>query len=255
MPTSVLRTVVVDDEFVPSQHLEECIGQHCANVEVIANFQNPRDAYQYLLTEDVDLVFLDVEMPEMSGFELVELVGPEKMPSVIFTTAYSQYAVKAFKIRAVDYLLKPVDHHELRDAVSRFQNLSISNQQDLSPLIENPVKGFDNRLTLAERQSYHFVDFDEIVYVKGSGSYTDFYLTNDRHITTSKGLNIYAERLESKGFVKTHQSFMVNLVHVKEYQKNNGELLMLDQHQIPVSQRQKSDVMMALGLKKKVISF
>lgn len=255
MPATPIKSVVIDDEFVPSQHLEACINQHCQNVSVVKNFQNPIDAKQYLQNEEVDLVFLDVEMPEMSGFELVELVGLEKMPSVIFTTAYSQYAIKAFKVRAIDYLLKPIDPLELKSAIHRFETVSPSAKPEWSSLVENPIPGYDTRLTLAESQTYHFVDFDEIIYVKGSGSYTDFYLTNSRHITTSKGLSTYNKRLEQKGFIKTHQSYMVNRAHVKEYQKNNGELLTLEQHIIPVSQRQKNDVMAALGLKRKTFSF
>lgn len=246
----MLEVLIVDDEFIEGELLRKSLLEKCAAVKNVTNFQNPVEALVYLRDNEVNLLLLDVEMPGMNGFEFIDLVGSQNMPPVIFTTAFSSYAIRAFKVHALDYLLKPVDDEELVAAV----NKAISTKQNdleeqLSNLMEKPPESFNDRVALAEGQTHHLIRINDIVRVEGSGSYSTFYLNNGKKITTSKPLNTYSERLQNQGFIKSHQSHLANLKYINGYcLSNGGELLFENTENIPVSSRRREYVRKVLGL-------
>lgn len=246
-----MRALIVDDERMPAGQLEAAISRSCPKITSVKHICNPIEALGYLRSQMVDVLFLDVEMPEMSGFEFIDLADPASIPPVIFTTAFNKYAVDAFRANAVDYLLKPINKKELAEAVGKVENvLHTEQQQALNTLIDQVPDQFGDRLALAEGQSYHFVEVADIVHIRGHGSYSDFFFTEDRKLTSSKRLKVYQERLQGKRFVRVHQSYIVNLKYVLQYSKSDGgELLMENGHRIPVSTGYRAEVQRILGLK------
>lgn len=244
----MLRALIVDDEYMAIDQLEEALIQNCPEITSLKSLQSPLEAADHLKEHSVDLLFLDVEMPEMNAFEFIDMVGLDSLPTLIFTSAYSQYAVKAFKVHALDYLLKPIDGNELKVAVKKARGQQPT--QQLSSLIQNPPEGFSDRLPLAEGQSYHFVKISDIIRIEGSGSYSDFHLIESRKITTSRPLNSYETRLQNQGFIRPHQSHMVNMHCIESYSMAEGaELLLINKDRVPVSTRRKNYVREKLGLK------
>lgn len=245
-----MKALIIDDEYMPAEHLGGLIQNHCPTIQEVKTIQDPLEALVVVKRNKPDVLFLDIEMPEMSGFEFIDILGLEAMPPVIFTTAFSTYAVDAFRVHAVDYLLKPINPEQLVVAVDKVKLLSNeAREKKLEPLLENPPEGFDERLALAEGQAYHFLKFDEIIRVEGNGSYSNFYLEDGRKLTVSKRLKIFNTRLTNHGFIKTHQSHLVNMRFIKQYNKSDGgELILEQEHRVPVSTKLRDGVRKHLGL-------
>ncbi|MGD1846332.1 MAG: LytR/AlgR family response regulator transcription factor [Salibacteraceae bacterium] len=246
-----MKALIVDDEPLFSSHLQELLQSHCPQVEVVRVFQNPKEALVYLRKETADALFLDIEMPEMNAFEFIEIIGMDRLPPIVFTTSYSKYAVQAFKVQALDYLLKPIVADELLAAVERLSERSqTEHQANLDSLLQDLPQGFDDRLVLASGQYYHFADPEEIIRVEGNGSYSNFFLTGDRQITTSRNLKTYVERLENRGFLRTHQSHLVNPEYLQGFDKaDGGELVLREAQRVPVSKRLKKQILDFLRLR------
>ncbi len=245
-----MRILIIDDQKRQIDYLEELIKSHLPEVEILGKFQNPIEALKYVKTNVVDLILLDIEMPEMTGFEFLEILGLDAAPAIIFTTAYSKYAVEAFKVNAIDYLLKPIDPDELVSGVNKVrQNQNNNSTVSLESILQSPPISFDNRIVITEGQTYTFIPFEEIIRVQGSGSYATFYLLNDTKKMTSKRLNIHWKRLENNGFIRPHQSHVVNLKHIISYNKEDGGTLFLkNDFYVPVSPNLKTEVKKILGL-------
>ncbi|MFT5823174.1 MAG: two-component system LytT family response regulator [Crocinitomix sp.] len=241
-------TVIVDDEFMQSGYLEQQLIKHCPEIETIQVFNDPKDALLFLNKNKVDLIFLDIEMPGMNGFEFIEIAGLDNLPPVIFTTAFSEYAVNAFKVNAVDYLLKPVVADELITAVEKVK-LRNGAQENLSVLMQMTPDPFEKRLVVMDGQRHVFIQFDNIIRIEGSGSYSIFHLINKEKITASKRLNYYWKKLDSHTFIRPHQSHIVNSKYILSYSNlNGGELILTEAHSAPVSSRLKQSIKSQLGL-------
>lgn len=245
-----MKAIIIDDKKRQIDYLEFIIEENCKTLEIVGKFQSPIEALKFLGSNSTDIIFLDVEMPEMTGFEFIEIVGLDNLPAIIFTTAHSKYAVSAFKVNAIDYLLKPIDPNDLKRAVNRAAIADqINAMSKLNNLIENPPKTFDSRLTLCSGQTYSFVLLQDIIYIKSDGGYSTFFMKNNRTATTSKWLNNYWKRLEGHNFIRPHQSYVVNIAHVLTFNKSDGgELILTEDHHIPVSSRMKDAVKNKLGL-------
>ncbi|UTW63247.1 response regulator transcription factor [bacterium SCSIO 12741] len=245
-----MHALILDDEINPANHLKALLKKYCPEVTSITILTNPVEALLYLKKESTQLLFLDIEMPEMNGFEFIEIVGVENLPGVIFTTAHSKYAVQAFRVNPIDFLLKPVDENELVEAVSRVTSTEVNDlESKLESLLNHFPEPFHKRIPLTEGQSYHFVEIDQIIRVKASGSYSEFYLKEGRKILTSRRLKYYADRLEKRGFIRTHNSHLVNVQCVKTFiRSNGGELELEGGHFVPVSLRMKDHVKRKLRL-------
>jgi two-component system LytT family response regulator len=244
----VLQTIIVDDEEFARSSLYFLLQENCENVYVKGIAKSVSEARILLSNNDIDLVFLDIAMPEENGFGLVPDIQKHKA-QVIFTTAYDQYALKAIKANAVDYLLKPIDIDELKAAADKAhaffvmnKNTSVKNES-----LDNLVSVMNSRnelrkISLPNGQGYTLVDIDEIVHIEAESNYSTFYFRNKEKITVSKSLKEYEELLPDHQFIRVHKSTIVNLDYLAEYNSKNGlELTLKNGERIAVSRRRASD--------------
>lgn len=244
---AALNTIIVDDEEFARSSLYFLLQENCPDINICGIAKSVNEARALLQSFDIDLIFLDIAMPVENGFSLIPQVQ-EANANVIFTTAYDQYALKAIKANALDYLLKPIDIDELVAAVEKAvkhqtlnnalnKNIGLKNLED--DLKEQ--KGV-SRLTLPSGQGYRLVDIDEIVHIEADSNYSIFHLKSTEKITVSKVLKDYEEILPEDRFVRIHKSSIVNLKYVKEYHNKNGLMLSLSNGEsIVVSRRRASD--------------
>lgn len=242
-----MKAIIVDDEFMLAEYLRELVRQHCAEITDVAVFTNSVEALKHLNTHSADIVFLDIEMPGLSGLDLVEVLETTNMPAVIFTTAYSQYAVKAFDLAASHYLLKPIDPAKLQEAVAR-----VSTPQEEAPAqsITYPAERLQpGTIGLPDGQDYHIVAIPDIVRVEGSGSYAHFFLNDGRKITVSRRLKSYIQLLLAHGFVHPHISHLVNKAFIRMYSRSSGGFIELKNGDcVPVSASMRAALKEALRL-------
>lgn len=246
-----MNALIVDDERLPAGYLKELIDQHCPEITVAATLENPVEAISYLNTHKVDLLFLDVEMPQMNGFEVLRCLHESQMPKVIFTSAHEHYALKAFDISALHYLLKPVVPQKLVEAVGRALKEQDGDQKALQQMLQpnEGQEGLKEVISLPDGQRYHLVAPEEIVRVEGKGSYSTFYLIDGRSILVSRRIRVYADQLSTSLFVRPHQSHLVNKKMVTQFNKSEGGFLELrDGSIIPVSIGQRKEVKEQFGL-------
>lgn len=192
-----------------------------------------------------DLVFLDIEMPGHSGLELLDFFEADDIAfSIIFTTAYNQYAIQAFKMSAVDYLLKPIAAIELDDAINRFKK-STSNKESLFSLKDNIKHGLPEKIAVHMASAIKFIDIKNIVYFKADGAYTQIFMHDGSNLTSSKSLKHFEEMLDFQPyFMRCHKSFLVNLKYVTDYVRADGGHLILDQkHEVSISNEKSEEFM------------
>lgn len=244
----MLNTIIVDDEEFARSSLYFLLQENCESVHISGIAKSVAEARNLLAQNAVDLIFLDIAMPGENGFELIPDAQSSKA-HVIFTTAYDQYALKAIKANALDYLLKPIDIDELKIAVDKAEKYITLNKQDngrkesLQNLAVNLAERNEIRkISLPNGQGYSLVNIDDIIHIAADSNYSVFYLTNKDKITVSKVLKEYEEILPEQQFVRIHKSSIVNLNHVKEYHSKNGlEVMMKSGEKIAVSRRRASD--------------
>ena len=242
------RAIIIDDEEHSVETLRWKLEQYCPEVEVIATFSNPVKGLEHLKATSFDLLFLDIEMPFLNGFDILEEMG-EVPFDVIFTTAYDDFGIKAIKFSALDYLLKPVQNQELRQAVDR--HLKKNNHEvpkpQLNALIENVQQvesGKIARIALPTLESIEFVEPDEIVLCASDSNYITVYLVDGRKKVLSKTLKEFEEWLSPYNFFRTHQSHLVNLTYVKEYIRSDGGYLVLkNKMTVPVAKSRKDNLL------------
>lgn len=245
-----MTILLVDDQKNQLDYLEIQLQRSRLKEIHIVKVQNPIEGIKLLKNETFDLIFLDVLMPEMTGFELIEIFGLENLPPIIFTTAHSKYAVNAFRVNAIDFLLKPIDPEELNQALLKIEESSVNIQKEsLTALIDHLPVSDDKRLVLAQGQTYLFISYEDIICIQGSGSYSDFFLMDGRKLTASKRLNHFWKRIEHKGFIRTHQSHIVNEQHILGYKKTDGgEVLLKNNLQVPVNSQTRDEIKRRFGI-------
>lgn len=244
-----MNALIVDDEFMPAEYLETLIQRHCPEITHITVFTDSIEALKHLGNHAVGILFLDIEMPGMSGFDLIESIPAPKLPPVVFTTAYNKYAIRAFDNSAVHYLLKPVEPAKLREAVQRVAARQETGMPEELSRVLGSIGLASKTITLPEGQDYHVVKVNQVIRVEGSGSYCIFHFEDARPITVSKRLKVYADRLDQFGFIRTHQSHLVNPAFIARYSKSDGGFIVLNNGDtLPVSPAMKNEVKAKLGL-------
>lgn len=242
---------MIDDEKYNLINLEQLLKTYCAGVEVVATALNATDGKQLLLQHRPDLLFLDIQMPGKSGFDLLKEL-PAQVCEVIFVTAYDQYAVQAVRFAAVDYLLKPVNIEELQAAVGRAWVRVRDKQKNLQ--LENLLQLLqagkeEHRIAITTLRETRFIRTAEIVRCESSNNYTAIFLSDGEKLTASRPIFEYEELLRDYGFFRCHQSHLVNRRFVKSWVKEDGGYLLLDNgHQVPVSRNKKELVATALNM-------
>lgn len=240
-----IRSVIVDDDDFVRTELEKVLSKEFKeDIEVIASFASPSVAIDHIKKNQPELLFLDIQMPEMSGFELVDVL-PEKNFEVIFITSYNEYAIKAIKYSALDYLLKPIKTQELKEAIARYKDKTdtIKLQTRLSNLKENLLAKDESELQLvvSSKQGEHRFAVADIVRCEADSNYTHIYLTNQKKYLASKTLSDVEHMLSEAKFIRVHKSHLVNMSHVANL-SHQIELTMKDNSRVPVSRRRVAEV-------------
>jgi two-component system, LytTR family, response regulator len=245
-----MRAILIDDEPNATEALGNMLRMVTPDVEVIGVANAAQKGLDLIRELNPDLVFLDIQMPYMTGFELLEKLGKFNF-SVIFTTAYDQYALQAFKVSAVDYLLKPTDMDELEAAVEKARERMKQANPDFGALekLFHQIKKVDaQRLALPTSDGLIFVPIDTIIRLQSDSNYTTFYLVSKEKIIVSRTLGDYEETLDKQNFCRIHHSHIINMAHLKRYYKNDGGYAeMSDGSKVEISRRKKDDFMARLG--------
>ncbi|TCD08201.1 response regulator transcription factor [Pedobacter frigidisoli] len=245
---TTLKAIIVDDEEFARSSLFFLLQQNCPEVEITGIARSVAEAKDILDHHTIDLIFLDIAMPGGNGFELIP-DAQKQNAAVIFTTAYDQYALKAIKANALDYLLKPIDIDELKIAVEKVsQHIKLfKNQSGNDERISNLASSLNSRaeirkLTLPYGQGFKMIDVDDIIYIEADSNYSVVHLSNEDKITVSKVLREFEELLPTEQFVRIHKSSIINLNHLKEYNSKNGlQVFLKNGESINISRRRASD--------------
>lgn len=239
----MLQAVIVDDEIKALQSLTWELTNFSDEITVIASFTNPHDALDYLEKNTPDCLFLDIEMPTMDGFQFIQKLTNKNFP-VVITTAYNQYALKAIKNEALDYLLKPIDTDDLEETIAKikkFNNKNFSVEKLEMAMLNFNSKSVHKRITLNTDGKLLFLESDEILYAESDGNYSTIFLTDGQKIVLTKKLKEVNELLPSDSFFRIHNSYIINLNKIKEFLKTDGYVVLKSNHKIPVSRQKKSD--------------
>lgn len=245
-----MKAILIDDEISNLENLRTLLEKHCPQVTIMATAQNVNDAVNAIEKYLPHLVFLDIQMGEQTGFDVLKLL-PKRNFEVIFVTAYDQYGIQAVKFAALDYLLKPIDIDELLNAVNKAeQKLATQIQNVQLDFLLQQIKKPEttvSKIALPMQSEIRYVALSEIIRCEADNSYTFFFLANGEKILVSKSLKEYADLLTPNGFLRTHQSHLVNPKYVKSWLKEDGGILLLTTgEKIPVSKPNKETVKQAL---------
>ena len=245
----MLRAFIIDDEIDCCETIAELLQTLCPDVMVTGIFHNGAEALPAIHRQQPDLVFLDVEMPKMNGFEMLEQL-PQVNFDIIFTTSYDQYALKAIRFSAIDYLLKPIDPNELQKAVQKIIQRSqrtISKQVEiLMQRIHHPAKAI-NKIALPTMEGLQMIPVDSIISCESDGNYTTLLLKSGKKLIVSTLIKEIEEVLEDYSFVRVHRSYLVNLNEVEKYVKGEGGyLIMSDGSSVDVSRSKKESLLTKL---------
>jgi len=242
----MIRGIIVEDEKHSRETLRGMLDRYCKNVIIIAEAENYRGGLDAIKANSPDVVFLDIQMPDGSGFRMLEELGEINF-DIIFTTAFDQFAIKAIRYSALDYLLKPIDPEELVRAVKKVEQ-KISNQQvnqNIQVLLDN-IKSKEaepHKIALSTSEKIHVIETDQIIRCESDNYYTNFFLTDGKKILVSKTLKENEELLSGHNFIRPHKSHLVNVKYIKGFLKiDGGYIEMTDGSRIPVSRRKREQI-------------
>lgn len=247
MEGKMIRAIIIDDEPKSRETITEMLSLYCKNVQVVAQAEDVKSGIQQIKSHNPDLILLDIKMPDGTGFDLLRQISRINF-KIIFITAYEEYAIKAFKFSALDYILKPIDPSELVTAIERSDlliekdNINLKLDAFLNNF-QNGNRREEKRIILKTSDSIHLVDISDIIRCESDRNYTQFFLRDGEKILVSKSIKEYTELLEDYGFFRVHQSHMANLYHLKRYDKEDCICIMSDNSRVPVSYRKKEDLM------------
>jgi two-component system LytT family response regulator len=240
------KAVLLDDEELCTKALEMEIAAHCPQIEIRDIFHDPTIALPAVLENPPDILFLDIEMPFLNGFDFLNKLGKIDF-CVVFTTAYNEFALDAFKVNAVDYLLKPIDGQELVLAVQKvIERLDHSNfSKGVEKLIQKMVSTRSTgTLCLPTTNGYEFVDIEDVIYCKSDNNYCHIHIKDERSKLVSRTLKDISKQLNSDQFLRIHQSYLINLDWVKAYSRiDGGTIIMKDGSSLPISRTKKDMVL------------
>lgn len=246
----MIKVVIVDDEVRSRETIREMLKLYCPDTEVVGMGENVRTGIEVIKTHKPDLVMLDIKMPDGLGFDLLRQLMPVDF-KLIFITAYEEYAIKAFKFNAVDYITKPVDPVELQAAVERVKKMVETGGMNhrLQQLLDSylkPATSEGKKFTLRTADTIYVVELDDILRCEATRNYTIFYLKSGEQIMMSKSLREYEDFLVENSFLRVHQSHIINLAHLKRFRKDEFICVLSDDSQVPVAHRKRDELIRAL---------
>ena len=243
----MIRALIIDDEKHCCDNLQWQLKTYCPQIEVMAICNNSEQGLQQIHHYQPQLVFLDVEMTGMNGFEMLEALKEINF-DIIFTTAFDQYAIRAIKFGALDYLVKPIDKDELLQAINKFLNRTQrDSSKQLNALLTHIRKSNDlsfQKIALPTLHGYELVPLNNIMFCESSSNYTDIRLNTGQHLLISRTLKDIADLLDMEPFFRVHNSYVVNLQYAVRYIKGEGGYLVLNNDiSIPVSRSKKEELL------------
>jgi len=246
----VIRTILIDDEPRGLNALSSMLEAYCPELEIVAACTEVADAKEKTKLLRPQLVFLDISLRGKTGFDLLAELEPVNF-EIIFVTAHNQYALRAFQYSATDYLLKPIDEDLLVNAVKRaVKRIAGSASSNVSTLLYNLSRLHSQRemkLCIPSLKGFDVVDIQHILYCEAAGVYTNIHFEHQPQICSSKGLSDYEKLLADSGFVRAHNSYLVNLLHIRQYVKGEGGTLILSNNEeIAVSRRRKEHIIKSM---------
>lgn len=246
----MIKAVIVDDEPGNRRQIRRLLNEYFPQVGVVAEADSVPSAVDVIRHSQPDLVLLDIEIKEGTGFQVLQMLKPYTF-KLIFITAFNHFAIKAFKFSAMDYILKPVNEVEFQQAVQNVLQ-AIDSEQSLQKQNDYLMEYYKKetqlgKIVLKTNEAIHIVDVSDIIYLQSDNAYTTFYIEPNETIVVSKNLKEYVELLEDYGFFRPHQSYLVNLNYVKKVDKADGGFVILkNKKEIPVSLRQKKKLIALL---------
>lgn len=249
----MIKAIIIDDEINCINALEEDLQMFCPDVMLLDVCQSAKEGILSIRRNNPELVFLDIEMPWMNGFEMLEILNKEINFQIVFTTAYDQFAIKAFKVSAVDYLLKPIDSEDLVNALARVRKEAWKEPEKnkINNLLENTKTiAVQQKIAVPSKEGYHFIPVDKIIYCKAKGSYTELTLEDNTKLVLSKSLGETQAILPSELFERIHHSALVNLLYIDQYKKIHGFcIVMKNGDELSVSKSKKEQLLIRLGVR------
>ncbi|MFC1729683.1 LytR/AlgR family response regulator transcription factor [candidate division KSB1 bacterium] len=242
----MIKAIIIDDESKSIDTLNGLLKRYCENIEVIATADGCESGIKSIKSNQPDVVFLDIQMPDGSGFKLLEGVGDINF-EIIFTTAYDQFAIKAIKYSALDYLLKPIDPDDLKKSVEKLKKQKQNKQinDHIKVLLENikSTKSEPSKIILSTSEGMHVVKVSDIIRCESDDYYTRFFLINEKIIMVSKTLKENEELLKGHHFIRPHRSHLVNTRYIRSFLRTDGgTIVMSDGNHIPVSRRKREKI-------------
>ncbi len=249
----MIKSLIIDDEQNCIDALKADLNKYCGNVEISATCLSGKEGILAIKKYKPRLIFLDVEMPWMNGFEMLEMLDHIDF-CIIFTTAYDKFAAKAFRISAVDYLLKPVDANDLKIAVKKAEEKILASEgsvniENLLHNIRQPAQ--QQKIAFPQREGYEFIAAENILYCHAEGAYTNIQLTSNKKFLISKNLGDVEEMLPADIFQRIHHSTIVNMQHITNLIRSDGGYVVIDNgEKLMISKAKKDMLLQRLGLKK-----
>ena len=243
----MIRCILIDDERNALEMMEWLIKTYCPQVEIVDMCTSAQQGIESINAHKPDVIFLDIEMPRMNGFDMLEQFD-KLFFDVVFCTAYDQFAIKAFKYSALNYLLKPVDPEDLKATVVRIEERkSIPSKEQFELLLQNinqPVKSTPQRIALTTGDGMIFVPTTDIIYCEAESNYTSVVLANGKKVVVSKVLKDIDEALSGPDFCRVHSSFLINVNRIKKYVRGDGGYLIMDDDtNISISRNRRQEFM------------
>lgn len=239
-----LKAILVDDELSSLQNLQQKLTEFCPDILILATAQKPEEAIVLIQQQHPDVVFLDIEMPRMNGFRMLEEISEINF-DIIFTTAYNHYAVDAIRISAFDYLTKPIAISDLQHAVARLTKQKQLQTKDKLGVLKNSlnnIKSQDEKIVIPTGEGFEFIQISSILHIESSSNYSKIYLQNGKHLVVTKLLKDFEDMLQPYRFYRIHNSHLINLRYIEKYLKGDGgQVRLINGTVIDVARRKKDE--------------
>jgi two-component system LytT family response regulator len=247
----VLKAILIDDELNSLQNLQFKIQEYCHSIKVVAQTQNPEEAIRMIGQHKPDVIFLDIEMPKMSGFKMLEQV-PEIDFEVIFVTAYNHYAINAIRISAFDYLVKPVSIEDLQQTIERLGTFTVRKSRERADVLKknlaNP-KSQEDQIAIPTNDGLEFLQIKQIIRIESSSNYSKLFLLSGQHLLVTRQLKDFEELLQDYRFYRVHHSHLINLNFITRYIRGDGgQIVLRNGDMIDVSRRKKEVFLKLIGV-------
>jgi two-component system LytT family response regulator len=243
-----MTCIIIDDELYGASYLELQLRKHFPAVDILAVCTDSEQGLAMMRERQPDLLFLDIEMPRLNGFQLLEALEGQRF-MLIFTTAYDKYAVRAFRYSALDYLLKPINPEELKAAMEKAGSRNLDTKKHLEVFqqhVQQPQ--ISGKVALPNMNGYLFVELNDIMLVESDGNYSNLHMRSEKPILITKSIGDMEETLGQAGFYRVHRGYLVNLKFVREYvKKDGGQLVMQNGMSVPIARGRKEEFASLIG--------